>query len=76
MAIFTLNPKVIIAAAYIALAWATNCNVCAEERAVRIVVLGDSLTAGYGVPAVDAFPAKLEFALRKEVNRRKLQMLA
>jgi acyl-CoA thioesterase I len=27
-------------------------------------VLGDSLTAGYGVLAVDAFPAKLERALR------------
>ena len=26
-------------------------------------MLGDSLTAGYGVLAVDAFPAKLEHAL-------------
>ena len=65
MTAFALRPKVIIVAAYIALAWATNHNLRAEERAVRIVVLGDSLTAGYGVPAVDAFPAKLEFALRR-----------
>jgi acyl-CoA thioesterase-1 len=31
---------------------------------VKIVALGDSLTAGYGLPARDAFPAKLEAALR------------
>jgi acyl-CoA thioesterase I len=30
---------------------------------VRIVALGDSLTAGYGLPADAAFPAKLEKAL-------------
>src|SRR5712675_2564455 len=64
MATLTLRPTVIAAAACIVLAWATNHHVCAEDRAVRIVVLGDSLTAGYGVLAVDAFPAKLERALR------------
>jgi acyl-CoA thioesterase-1 len=36
----------------------------AAERPVKIVALGDSLTAGYGLPAQDAFPAKLETALR------------
>jgi acyl-CoA thioesterase I len=36
----------------------------AEEQVVRLVVLGDSLTAGYRVPPQDAFPAKLERALR------------
>lgn len=30
----------------------------------RIVVLGDSLTAGYGLPGERAFPAQLEAALR------------
>ena len=30
----------------------------------RIVVLGDSLTAGYGLAREDAFPARLEAALR------------
>ena len=30
---------------------------------IRIVALGDSLTAGLGLPAQDAFPAKLERAL-------------
>ena len=32
----------------------------------RIVVLGDSLTAGYGLPREDAFPARLEAALKAE----------
>jgi acyl-CoA thioesterase-1 len=31
---------------------------------VRLMVLGDSLTAGYGLPESDGFPAKLEAALR------------
>jgi acyl-CoA thioesterase-1 len=32
---------------------------------IRLVALGDSLTAGYGLPSLDdAFPAKLEAALR------------
>lgn len=31
--------------------------------AERLLVLGDSLTAGYGLPAADAFPAQLERAL-------------
>ena len=30
----------------------------------RLVVLGDSLTAGYGLPGARAFPAQLEAALR------------
>ena len=36
----------------------------AAERPVRIVALGDSLTAGYGLPLADAFPTKLQTALR------------
>jgi acyl-CoA thioesterase-1 len=35
----------------------------AAEKPVRVVVLGDSLTAGFGLPAADAFPAKLARAL-------------
>lgn len=33
-------------------------------RPLRIAVLGDSLTAGYGLPAGAAFPARLQAALR------------
>jgi acyl-CoA thioesterase-1 len=36
------------------------------DRPLRIVALGDSLTAGYGLPASAAFPAKLERALQTE----------
>src|ERR1700679_2207648 len=57
--IHSLCSTLIAAVAYVVL----TCNLSAQERAVRIVVLGDSLTAGYGVPAIDAFPAKLERAL-------------
>jgi acyl-CoA thioesterase I len=60
----TLALRLTLAAAYVVLACATNHRAGAEERPTRIVVLGDSLTAGYGLPAADAFPAKLERALR------------
>jgi acyl-CoA thioesterase-1 len=36
----------------------------AAAKPVAMVVLGDSLSAGYGLPAAAAFPAKLEKALR------------
>ena len=36
----------------------------AADEPVKIVALGDSLTAGYGLPAGDAFPAKLTQALK------------
>ena len=36
----------------------------AADRPVKIVALGDSLTAGLGLSAADAFPAKLEKALK------------
>jgi acyl-CoA thioesterase I len=35
----------------------------ANDRPVRIVALGDSLTTGLGLPASEAFPAKLKHAL-------------
>ena len=35
----------------------------AADKPINIVALGDSLTAGYGLPARDAFPAKLQRAL-------------
>lgn len=33
---------------------------------IRIVALGDSLTAGYGLPPGDAFPVRLEAALKRK----------
>jgi acyl-CoA thioesterase I len=38
----------------------------AEEREMVIVALGDSLTAGYGLPQNESFPAKLEAALKAQ----------
>jgi acyl-CoA thioesterase-1 len=38
----------------------------AAEPGVRLLVLGDSLTAGYGLPQQRSFPAQLEEALRAE----------
>jgi len=37
-----------------------------DAPAIRLAVLGDSLAAGYGVSPRDAFPARLEAALKKE----------
>jgi len=36
----------------------------AAQEPVKIVAFGDSLTAGYGLPAQQAFPAKLQGALK------------
>ena len=35
------------------------------QKRVRLLILGDSLTAGYGLPKNQAFPARLEAALRE-----------
>lgn len=38
--------------------------VAARAEPIRLVALGDSLTAGYGLPANEAFPVKLQAALK------------
>ena len=48
----------------VALAALTALPARAEEP-VTLVALGDSLTAGYNLPASEAFPAQLEAALRE-----------
>jgi acyl-CoA thioesterase-1 len=48
--------------ACLALLWFTILTVAAEKP-IKIVALGDSLTAGYQLPAGDTFPARLEQAL-------------
>lgn len=64
MASLAPRPIAIVVAACITLGWLTSHPVFAEQRTVKIVVLGDSLTAGYGLSPADAFPAKLERALK------------
>jgi acyl-CoA thioesterase-1 len=51
----------------VACAWSVVAGaapLAAQDRAVKIVALGDSLTAGFGLAARDAFPAKLALALK------------
>ena len=38
----------------------------ASARTLRLVALGDSLTAGFGLPAAEAFPIRLQAALREK----------
>jgi acyl-CoA thioesterase I len=59
-----LQSVVVGSVVLVALALAFAAPTAAAERAVRIVALGDSLTAGLGLPADAAFPARLEQALR------------
>jgi len=49
----------------LALAVATLAAARAGAEPVTIVALGDSLTAGYGLPEADAFPVRLERALKE-----------
>jgi acyl-CoA thioesterase-1 len=51
---------ILAAIVWLALPWPAG----AAGQPVRIVALGDSLTAGYGLRAQDAFPAKLQAALQ------------
>jgi acyl-CoA thioesterase-1 len=52
-----------LAAGLLALVWTAGMS-GATERTLKIVALGDSLTAGYQLPAQDAFPVQLERALK------------
>ena len=52
---------VAFAAAAFGLVFATS--PASAERLLKIVAFGDSLTAGYGLPTNEAFPAKLQRAL-------------
>jgi acyl-CoA thioesterase-1 len=51
-------------AALLVFAFTYSCPLAATQRTMRVVALGDSLTAGLGLPADATFSAKLERALR------------
>ena len=59
-----------LAAAFLALTGimmtdqATAQTLAAAAQPIKLVVLGDSLSAGYGLPAAAAFPARLQKALQ------------
>lgn len=56
---------------YLFLIFAVTCTVQTAqgnntaESTKRLLILGDSLTAGYGLAAVESFPAQLEMALKQ-----------
>jgi acyl-CoA thioesterase I len=54
---------VAIVCAFLIAAMAPGSCFAASAQPLKIVALGDSLTAGYGLPAEAAFPVKLERAL-------------
>ncbi len=54
----------LVFAAVVALAAPLAAQENKSERPFKIVALGDSLTAGFGLSAGDAFPAKLSTALK------------
>jgi acyl-CoA thioesterase-1 len=60
-ALIAASALALVCGAYIS---ATVFPAQAQDRPVRIVVLGDSLSAGLGLPGTDAFPAKLSRALK------------
>ncbi|TBW39971.1 arylesterase [Siculibacillus lacustris] len=58
--------RVVLAAASLAGAAAFAGPVGAEDRPLRLVAFGDSLTAGYALPPGRGFAPRLEAALRKD----------
>lgn len=60
----------LVVLALLTLAWAAGSAslwagpAAAQDQPVKIVAFGDSLTAGYGLPANQAFPARLAAALK------------
>ena len=54
----------------VALAWLAHAGLAAAQpgasKSINIVVLGDSLTAGFGLPGEASFPARLSAALTKK----------
>jgi acyl-CoA thioesterase I len=58
-----LTPLRIVAFAAAAFSLVFASSVETRARPLKIIAFGDSLTAGYGLPANEAFPAKLQQAL-------------
>ena len=56
-----LSPAIVAGFVLMSLALVSSAQ---AQAPIRLAVLGDSLTAGYGLPADAAFPARLQKALR------------
>jgi acyl-CoA thioesterase I len=59
-----LTPLATLGFAAAAFGLALGSSIASTNRPVKIVAFGDSLTAGFGLPASDAFPVKLTHALQ------------
>jgi acyl-CoA thioesterase I len=59
----TLGNRVTVVALFFVLALAAGNDVCADDRMVKIVMIGDSITQGK-VDELDRIPIQLEFALK------------
>ena len=64
--VHSLKFTLAVLAGFIAFAAA---SALAQREPLKIVAFGDSLTAGYGLPEQDAFPAKLQRALKAKGHR-------
>jgi acyl-CoA thioesterase I len=68
MHMYVLASAVILALMAVEPAFA-QASAAIGAQPIKLVVLGDSLSAGYGLPGSDAFPAKLQKALKiKGIN--------
>lgn len=70
---FRFSRRVVIAGAATALVCAGPSRATSQTRPIRLVALGDSLTAGYGLPASAAFPAQLQAALVQRGRRVEIE---
>ena len=61
---FFLRMFIVLLLLFISFPQFLSANNTAESQ-LRLVVLGDSLTAGYGLTETEAFPSQLEAALQR-----------
>ncbi len=61
--------KVVMALAIVNLGIVASAAAQAQDRPVKIVAFGDSLTAGYLLPPEDAFPSQLQAALKSKGHK-------
>lgn len=63
---FSWHRWIVALVAYGSLGLIVNASTPARAETIRVLALGDSLTAGYGLAAPDSFTVQLERALRAE----------
>ena len=61
-----LSRAIVAGIALVMMSASTFASPVLSQTPLKLAVLGDSLTAGYGLPATAAFPVRLEKALREK----------